>query len=49
MFKVGDEVTMFEVGDNVTWSSQAKGSTTQKTGIVAAIVQPGINLHKGVS
>ncbi|WP_321820880.1 MULTISPECIES: hypothetical protein [unclassified Burkholderia] len=32
--------TTFNVGDIVTWSSQANGSTKTKTGVVEAIVLP---------
>lgn len=31
----------FNVGEQVTWSSQAGGRTTVKTGVVAIVVPPG--------
>jgi hypothetical protein len=37
---------MFKLGDKVTWSSQAGGCFKTKTGIVVAIVQPGVDPGK---
>ena len=36
----------FEIGDVVTWASQANGSRTQKTGKIFYVVKPGERMNE---